>query len=102
MGFVIIYITHENAKEAQKVISHLLEKKLIACANTFPIKSAYWWQGEIASEDEVVSIVKTSKSNWERVKSEVERIHPYEVPCIIKIDVAANKAYEDWIEAETE
>ena len=101
MAFIMIYITHENAGQADRITSHLLKQKLIACANTFPITSAYWWKKEIDSEGEVVSIVKTKKENWEKVKSEVKKIHPYEVPCIIKVEVEANQEYEAWIDAET-
>lgn len=102
MGFIMIYITHSSFDEARKVTTHLLQKKLIACANSFPVESSYWWQGMIENDDEVVSIVKTRKENWERVKSEVEAIHPYDVPCIAKVDVVANENYESWIHSETE
>ena len=97
MAFILIYITHKNMEEAKKVVSHLLQKKMIACANFFPIKSAYWWKGKIDETDEVVSIVKTIKGNWKKVKSEVKKIHHYEVPCIMKIDAKANAEYEKWI-----
>ena len=97
MAFIAVYITHENMDEARKVASHLLDKKLVACANFFPIESAYWWQGSIETANEIVSIVKTRAENWERVKSEVEKIHPYDVPCIIRFDVEANDAFESWI-----
>lgn len=97
MGFIVIYITHKNEKQAKHVVRHLLDRKLIACANLYPIKSLYWWKGEIQKDNEVVSLVKTKKENWERVKSEVKKIHPYDVPCIMKFEVSANKAYEDWI-----
>ena len=101
MKFIIIYITHKNLKEAKKVAGYLLEKRLIACANFFPIESAYWWNGKIESGKEIVSIVKTKKENWNKVKKEVEKIHPYDVPCIIKLEVESNKAYADWIQKET-
>lgn len=97
MGFIIIYITHQNIKEAKKVVSHLIQKKLIACANFFPIKSSYWWKGKIENDSEIVTIVKTKKENWKKLKSEVKKIHPYEVPCIIKFNVESNKEYESWI-----
>ncbi len=97
MGFIAVYITHENVEEARKVVSHLLEKKLIACANSFPIESTYWWQGAVQTAHEVVSLVKTRSENWETVRSEVEKIHPYDVPCIMRFDVEANDAYESWI-----
>ncbi|NOQ55699.1 MAG: divalent cation tolerance protein CutA [Nanohaloarchaea archaeon] len=35
------------------------------------------------------------------VKSEIEKIHPYDVPCIMRIDVKANESYENWIKIET-
>lgn len=98
MSFAIVYITHGSEQEAKRISDHLLEKKLAACANIFPISSAYWWQGAIQHEGEWVSIVKTTLAGWERVKQEVEKIHPYEVPCIMKIEVTANESYEKWIE----
>ncbi|VVB59110.1 Divalent-cation tolerance protein CutA [uncultured archaeon] len=101
MGFIIVYITHKNLEEAKKIAGHLLGKRLIACANFFPIESAYRWKGKIESVHEVVSIVKTKSENWEKVKEEVARIHPYDVPCIMKIGVEANDKYEKWIEDET-
>lgn len=99
MSFIIVYITHPNEDSAQKLTSTLVENKYVACANIFPIKSAYWWEGSIASEDEYVSIVKTIPENWEALKNKVEALHSYEVPCIMKIDVSANAKYESWIKS---
>jgi len=87
--------------DAKKIANHLLEKHLIACANFFPIESAYWWNGKIDCAHEIASILKTKSKNWEKVKAEVLRIHPYEVPCIMKIDVTANESYEAWIHSQT-
>ncbi|HHH53533.1 MAG TPA: divalent-cation tolerance protein CutA [Bacteroidetes bacterium] len=101
MAFLILYVTYKNKDEAKKVGNYLLEKKLIACANYFPIESAYWWNGKIESGDEYVSILKTRQEYWETVKDEIEKIHPYDVPCIIKFKVEANKEYEKWIYKET-
>ncbi len=101
MSFIIIYVTHESLDNAQKMVSHLLDQKLIACANFFPISSTYWWKGKIANSNEIVSLLKTKKENWRKLKSEIEKIHPYETPCIMKIDVEANEDYESWINEET-
>ncbi len=100
MCFIIIYITHKNLEEAKKIANHLLEKRLIACANFFPVESAYRWKGKIERAQEIVSIVKTKSKNLEKVKTEVKKIHPYDVPCIMKINVEANDDYERWIEEE--
>jgi periplasmic divalent cation tolerance protein len=101
MKFIIIYITHPNLKTARKIADHLLRKKLIACVNYFPIESAYWWKGKVASEKEIVSILKTKKENWKKVRDEVEKIHPYKTPCIMKFDVESNEDYAKWIKKET-
>ena len=101
MSFILIYITNRNFKDAKKLASHLLKKHLIACANFFPISSSFWWNGELKNANEVVSLLKTRKGNWNKVKSEIERIHPYEVPCITKLEVEANESYENWIRKES-
>lgn len=101
MNFIIIYITHKNKKEAKKVAEALLRERLIACVNYFPIESSYWWKGKIATAKEIVTLVKTKKENWTKVKKAVEAIHPYETPCIMKLEVEANEAYADWIQSET-
>jgi len=98
MPFKIIYITHPDEATAKKISAELIEKKLVACANLFPIESAYWWQSAIQNEKEVVSIVKTTEKNFEKVKKVVAEIHPYEVPCIMAMQAEANEAYEKWIE----
>ena len=98
---IAIYITHENMEQAKRVATHLLEERLAACANFFPIESMYWWQGKMESANEVVSIVKAPAEHWERIKAEVERIHPYDVPCIVRFDAQANEKFEAWIAQET-
>lgn len=100
MGLIIIYITHPDLKTAKKIVGFLMESRLIACGNFFPIQNTYWWKGKIENSKEVVSIVKTKTKNWEKVKSVVTKLHPYETPCIIKIDVKANDDYESWINKE--
>lgn len=100
MDFIFIYITNPNQEEAKKIARSLLEKKLIACANIFPINSMYWWEGKIEDDEEFILILKTLKSNFAKVKLEVEQIHPYDTPCIIKIPVSSNEKYFDWLKRE--
>ena len=102
MGFIIIYVTHSNIEEARKIAEHLLKKRLIACVNYFPISSSFWWKGKIDDSQEIVSLLKTKSENWEKVKSEVKKLHPYETPCIIKFNVESNKDYEHWVNAEVD
>ena len=102
MSFTIIYITHPDKQTAERISSSLVNRKLVACANIFSIKSMYWWNGKVENEDEWVSIVKTRSENTKAVEKEVLAIHPYEVPCILSMVVNANSAYEDWIHEQTQ
>ena len=95
MGFIIIYITHKNMQDARKIGKYLLNKRLIACVNYFPIKSSFWWKNKIENSNEIVSLVKTKKANWKKVEMEIKKIHPYKTPCVMKFEVKANKGYED-------
>ncbi len=101
MSFIVVYVTHENEVKAGKIVDLLLKKRLIACANTFPIKSSYWWCDNLKSGGEVVSLLKTKPQLWGAVKKEVEANHPYDVPCIMKFEVEANKEYEQWVFSQT-
>ncbi|MFP4402524.1 MAG: divalent cation tolerance protein CutA [Candidatus Nanoarchaeia archaeon] len=52
-------------------------------------------------EREVVTILKTRSENWEFLKEEIQKVHSYECPCILKIDCDANEVYKEWVYRET-
>ncbi len=97
MSLAILYVTHENEQEAERVVSHLLENNLVACANMFPIESAFQWKGGLQKEREVVTILKTREESWQKVRDEIEKVHPYEPPCIVKFKAEANGDFEEWV-----
>jgi len=98
---ISIYITCKDKKEAIKISKHLLKKRLIACSNIFPIKSMYWWNKKIINDNEIVILAKTTGKKFEKIKKEVGKIHSYDLPCILKFNVEANKEYEKWVKTET-
>ncbi|HSX04190.1 MAG TPA: divalent cation tolerance protein CutA, partial [Rhabdochlamydiaceae bacterium] len=52
--FIYINWTCRNLEEARKVARHLIEKKLVACANIIPhIESLYLWNDKIETDQEV-------------------------------------------------
>ena len=101
MPLIFIYITYPNMREAEKITSYLIKKRIVACANIFPVKNSCWWKGKIEKSKEIVSILKTKSENWEKVKFEVKKLHSYEIPCIIKMNAEANSDYELWVKSET-
>ena len=100
-SFLVFYVTHPDEATAQRIADILLQARLVACANIFPITSAYWWEGVIAKEGEWVSILKTPLSLEVAVEAAILKVHPYEVPCVLRFEVKANEAYAVWIEEST-
>jgi periplasmic divalent cation tolerance protein len=98
MAFLILYVTHADEASARALSQHLLEQKLIACANIFPIQSAYWWQGAVENAQEWVSLLKTSVDMGERTEAVILALHAYDTPCVMRWEVRANESYERWIQ----
>ena len=94
---ILVYITAKDSAEARKVAANLLKKRLIACANIFPISSMYWWKGKIKGSREAVLIGKTLHKHHASIQKEVKRIHSYSMPCIIKIGAEANREFFGWL-----
>ncbi|MEM2925375.1 MAG: divalent-cation tolerance protein CutA [Methanocellales archaeon] len=98
--FSIVYITTSNFEEAKKIARILVEERLIACANIFPITSIFQWKG-LQEVNEVAIIAKTKADRAGEIIARVKQIHSYEVPCVISWKI--EQGYEPflkWIEAE--
>ncbi len=99
--FVFLYVTNPSKKAAERLAEHLLKKRLIACANIIASESRYRWKGKLAREREYILIAKTSLLRRAEAVREIEKVHPYEIPCIVELQARANAAYARWIEKET-
>ena len=97
---IIVYITCRDLREAKSISRHLLKRRLAACTNSFPISSSFLWKGKLEDSKEVVLLAKSTTKNYNKIASEVKRIHSYKIPCIMKIPVTFNKEYQDWLLSE--
>ncbi len=98
----LIYSTFGNQETAETAAKKLLEKRLIGCAVFLPANSMYWWKGQLETTQEVILLAKTPKSKSVNAQKELEKIHPYETPCILEISTNANTDYFKWLTKETE
>jgi len=96
----VIFITAPNKKEARRIASALLKRKLIACANIVDkMESFFWWQGKIDRAQEALLILKAKKSKLAQIFKLVKSMHKYEVPEIIALPIIAGyKPYLEWID----
>jgi periplasmic divalent cation tolerance protein len=102
--FIIVFITAPNEKEAAAISQTIVGERLAACINIIPsVRSIYRWQGRVEDEQEVLMVVKTKKSLFERLQERVKELHSYEVPEIIGLPlVEGSKEYLDWLGQETD
>jgi periplasmic divalent cation tolerance protein len=93
------YITCKNTKEAKTIAATLLNKKLIACGNIVPkIKSIFKWKNKVVENSESILLVKTNNIKIKKIISLVSKIHSYENPCVVFIDLKdGNKKFISWV-----
>jgi periplasmic divalent cation tolerance protein len=95
----LIYTTTGSLKEAEKIAKHLVENKLVACVNYFPVKSLYQWKGKTCHEREYILLCKTVESRFNKVKEAIKRLHSYEVPAIFSVKIReCERKYRQWIQ----
>lgn len=88
---------------ADRIAGALILNRFAACANRYaPIASLYHWKGEVASEREVPLLIKTRPDLADRVEAELRRLHPYDVPPILRIPMESNADFMEWVNAETD
>lgn len=97
MAFLIFYTTHPDEAAAKNFSEKILERRLAACANIFPIQSTYHWAGAQQSDDEWVALLKTAPELENAFENFARSLHGYEVPCLLRWEVRANSDYENWI-----
>ena len=100
MQFIEIHWSSGSIDEARRVSRHLVEKRLVACAQIIPwVESIYIWDDQLETVQETKVVFKTKEENWEKVKTVIEELSQYEVPEITQHPVQnANVEYLEWIE----
>jgi len=95
---VIIVSTFPSKQSVTSIANKLVKKKLAACVNITNISSIYAWKGKIENQSEYLALFKTSKKNQSKLKKELQKLHPYDIPEIAEINVDyINQPYLKWL-----
>jgi periplasmic divalent cation tolerance protein len=99
---IIVLSTCGSAAEAAQLARRLIEKRLAACVNVVPgVRSYYRWKGAVEEAGEFLLIVKSSRAHFERLRTELESGHSYEIPEILALPVTdGSAAYLAWVSGE--
>ena len=94
-----IVMTAIDAPNAAALAEHLVERRLVACAQiSAPMTSTYRWEGSIEQATEVLVVCKTTAAAAPAVVDEIAERHPYDVPEIVVTPVVhSNAAYRAWV-----
>jgi periplasmic divalent cation tolerance protein len=100
---VLMLTTVPDAETGERLARHLLEERVIACANLIPgLTSIYRWEGSVQSEPEVLMVIKTPRRVMEQAARRIAELHPYDVPEVVVVSVEAGlEAYCRWVTSET-
>lgn len=98
--YVAIYTTISSLEDAKHLGHLLVEKKLVACVNIIPnILSIYHWKGQVEEEPEIILWCKTQEALIQKVKSEILKSHPYELPAFAVYPIhSGSEEYLQWID----
>lgn len=96
---IVVFSTFPDEATARTICAALVAQGLVACANILPpITSIYRWQGELKEEGEILAILKLPADGFPAFEKELTTLHPYEVPEIVAIPVAAvSEKYSAWV-----
>lgn len=97
-----VLTTVPSQEQAAQIARILVEQRLAACVQVLgPITSTYRWQGAIETAQEWLCLAKTAKALYPQLEEAIRRAHPYQVPEILAVQVAAASAdYLAWLAAE--
>jgi periplasmic divalent cation tolerance protein len=95
----VVLVTAPDLTVAGEIGRRLVEEGLAACANLVPgVRSIYRWQGAVHDDAEVLMIVKTRAALVGALAARVRALHPYELPEVVALPVAAGSApYLAWV-----
>ena len=98
MNIISVYITVGSEVEAEYISRTLIEEKLAACSNSFPINSYYNWDSKLQNDKEIAVLLKSSSQLWDELQARISSLHSYDVPEIVGFPAShATGSYLSWV-----
>ena len=99
---VIILSTFPSEELAAEIANKVVRARLCACVNFTKVRSIYSWHGKVEDQAEFIALFKATSKSSRKLKEEIVRLHPYEVPEIVELKMTnVSKPYLSWLGAES-
>ena len=96
----VVLSTAPDQTSATRIGEALLSEHLAACVQYEAVRSQYWWQGALCTDDEVRLVIKTRQALYAAVEAAILRLHPYDCPQVLCLAVdAVSAGYQAWATA---
>ena len=101
--FMQVVTTVDSEEAAEQLARGITGARLAACVQIVgPIKSLYWWHGELEDAREWQLVIKTTSERLPALEAHIKANHSYETPEITATEIPwGSREYLDWISAET-
>ncbi|HMI89121.1 MAG TPA: divalent cation tolerance protein CutA [Polyangiaceae bacterium] len=99
-----IALTNVPPDQAENIARALVEERLVACVNAYPVRSTYRWEGRLEVQSEITLMMKVSADGVGGLRTRLRELHPYELPefIVLDVDVASSlPAYVEWVRIES-
>ena len=96
---VLVYVTLNTLEEGQRLAQLLMARHLTNCVNFHPITCTYLWEGQVATEPEVVALIKTQAEHFDAIAAAVKKTVSY-TNFVGQLEVTrVNEAFAAWLES---
>jgi periplasmic divalent cation tolerance protein len=96
--FAIVMTTCGDKSNAELIATRLVEERLAACVQMFPIESVYRWEGAVQQANEWMLFCKIKANDYANVEAAIRAAHTYSNPEIVEVRIENGaQAYLDWI-----
>jgi periplasmic divalent cation tolerance protein len=93
--------TLNDEQKSIEIAKELIEARLVACVQVFPVQSYYTWEEDLCSEKEYLLQMKTLESNFDAIDLWIQKNHPYETPELIATPITkVSEGYLSWVNAQ--
>jgi periplasmic divalent cation tolerance protein len=97
-SYGLVLTTASSLEEATSLAKSLVEARLAACVNCFPVHSHYIWQGNLENSEEWQLIIKTDLNQFATIAEHIQSRHSYTVPELIAVPIVqGSPAYLNWM-----
>ncbi len=97
---LLVFATFPDLARAREIGRILVAERLAACVNVLsaPVESIYTWQGQQEEAAETLALIKTTRARYDALQERLRALHPYDVPEIIALPLAAGLPdYLRWV-----